>query len=68
MAVAGVKHTHTAVCHRKGNGWGRDAEYGLGLVTVGKPNEKKGRAADEKPMKSENKKAARGKGSGKSKR
>lgn len=37
-------------------------------MTAGKPNEKKGRVADEKPMNNENKKAARGKGSGKSKR
>lgn len=46
----------------------RDAEYGLGLVTAGKPNEKKRRAADEKPMNNQNKKATRGKGSVKSKR
>lgn len=31
----------------------------LGLVTASKPNEKKGRAADEKPMNNENQKAAR---------
>lgn len=37
-------------------------------MTAGKSHEKKGRAADEKPMNNENKKAARGKGSGKSKR
>lgn len=60
--------THTAVCQSKGNGWCRDAEYGLGLGTAGKPHEKKGRAADEKPMNNGNKKVARGKCSGKSKR
>lgn len=53
--------THTAACHGKGNGWCREAEYGFGLVTAGKPNEKKGRAADEKPTNNENQKAARGK-------
>lgn len=60
--------THTAACHWKGNGWCREAEYGLGSVTAGKPNKKKGGAADEKPMNNENQKAARGKGSTKSKR
>lgn len=48
--------------------WGcREAGYGFGLVTASKPNMEKGRA-DEKPMNTENKKAARGKGRGKSKR
>lgn len=37
-------------------------------MTIGKPNEKKRRAAEEKPMNNENKKATRGKGSVKSKR
>lgn len=61
-------HTHTQSNMSYDREWGcRDAEYGFGLVTAGKPNTEKGRA-DEKPMNSENKKAARGKGIGKSKR
>lgn len=65
--MAGAKHRHTQQ-FVTGKGMSRDAEYGLGLVTAGKPNEKKRRAADEKPMNNQNKKATRGKGSVKSKR
>lgn len=43
------------------------AEYGFGLVTAGKPYKEKGRVADEKAMNNDNK-AARKKGTGKSKR
>lgn len=59
-------HTQSSMsCERKWE-W-RDAEYGSGLVTAGKPNTEKG-GADQKPMNNENKQAARGKGAGKSKR
>lgn len=63
-----LRHRHTQSNVSYEREWGcREAEYGFGLVTASKPNMEKGRA-DEKPMNTENKKATRGKGRGKSKR
>lgn len=40
----GRMQTQAVICHMKGNGWCRDAEYEFALVTGGKSYEEKGRA------------------------